>query len=191
MQLPLQITFRHMSTSPAIEADIRERAAALERFFDRITGCRVAVEATTHSQRQGNMYRVRIDLTVPGRELVAERDTLAHHAYSDVLTAVQETFAAAQRQLEDYVRDMRGDVKTHAPPTLGRVARLFRDEGYGFILSNEGDEVYMHRNAVAGGRGFDGLEEGDEVRFVVHEGEGEKGPQASTVVPLGKRRLSG
>jgi cold shock CspA family protein len=76
---------------------------------------------------------------------------------------------------------MRGDVKTHAGPTIGTIVRLFPD--YGFLVTDAGDEVYLHRNAVLG-HGFDKLNAGDKVRYVVHEGEGEQGVQASTVIPL-------
>lgn len=86
------------------------------------------------------------------------------------------------------MREMRADIKSHEAPSHGHVARLFKDDGYGFIRSSTGDEIYMHRNAVIGA-GFDALSEGDEVRYTLHEGEGEKGPQASTVVPVGKHHL--
>jgi cold shock CspA family protein len=78
---------------------------------------------------------------------------------------------------------MRGDAKTHAAPTIGRIVRLFAERDYGFLVTSDGDEVYLHRNAVLG-RGFDKLRLGDAVRYVVHEDEGEQGPQASTVIPL-------
>ena len=185
MQLPLQITFRQMPPSPAVEAHIRERAEALERFFPRITGCRVVVEASTRRRRKGRIYHLRIDLTVPGREIVVSRDPPEHHAHEDILVAVRDAFDAARRQLEDHVREARAETKSHEAPNHGRVARLFKDEGYGFIISSGGDEVYMHRHAVVGA-GFDALSEGDEVRYALHEGEGEKGPQASTVMAIGK-----
>lgn len=187
MQLPIQITFRKMAPSPAVEAHIRERAAELERFFGRIMACRVVVEASSRRHEQGNIYHLVIDLTVPGREIVVRRDPPEHHAHEDVLVAVRDAFDSARRQLEDHARAVRGDVKTHATPEHGRVVRLFPD--YGFIRVNDGTEVYMHRNAVIG-NAFDRLAEGDEVRFVIHEGEGELGPQASTVVPVGKHHLA-
>ena len=188
MQLPLQITFRNMASSPAVEAHIRERADDLDRFFERIMACRVVVEASTRRQHKGKLYHVRVDLTVPGREIVVKRDPPEHHAHEDILVAVRDAFDAARRQLEDHARDARGDVKAHETPSHGHIARLLKDQGYGFIRSSEGDEIYMHRNAVTGG-GFDALSEGDEVRYVVHEGEGEKGPQASTVIPIGKHHI--
>jgi len=189
MQLPLQITFRHMAPSPAVEAHIRERADALDRFFGRIMACRVVVEASTRRQHKGKLYHLRVDLTVPGREIVVKRDPSEHHAHEDILVAVRDAFDAARRQLEDHARSSRGDVKAHGTPSHGLVARLVKEEGYGFIRSSEGGEIYMHRNAVVGG-GFDALSEGDEVRYVVHEGEGEKGPQATTVVAVGKHHLA-
>lgn len=189
MQLPVQITFRNMDTSPAVETHIRERVDALDRLFGRIIGCRVAVEASGRHQRKGRLYHVRVDLTVPGREIVVNRDPPEHHAHEDILVAVRDAFDATRRQLEDHARTARGDIKTHETPSHGRIARLFKAEGYGFIRSSEGDEIYMHRNAVTGD-GFDALSEGDEVRYAVHEAEGEKGSQASTVVPVGKHHLA-
>ncbi len=112
MQLPLQITFRKMDTSPSVEAHIRERAEALERHFERITACRVVVEQSTRRQRKGKLYHVRIDLTVPGREIVVKRDPSENHAHEDILVAVRDAFDAALRQLEDHARRARGDVKT-------------------------------------------------------------------------------
>ncbi len=188
MQLPLQITFRHMDSSPAVEARIRERLAELERFFDRIISCRVVVESRHPRRRQGNLFRVRVDLKVPGAEVVVGRDPAAHHAHEDVYVAVRDAFDAARRLLEDHVREDRGDVKTHAVPEHGRVARLLPGRDCGFILSADGSEIYFHKNSVAGGL-YDKLEEGDEVRFVVKEAESAEGPQASTVVPLGKHHL--
>lgn len=189
MQLPLQITFRNMTSSPAVEAHIRERAEALDRFFGRIIACRVVVEARAHHHRKGKLYHLRVDLTVPGREIVVKRDPSEHHAHEDILVAVRDAFDAARRQLEDHARTSRGDIKAHETPSHGHVAQLFKERGYGFIRSSEGGEIYMHRNAVADG-GFDALSEGDEVRYVVHESEGDNGPQASTVVPVGKHHLA-
>ena len=90
--------------------------------------------------------------------------------------------------LEDYVRERRGEVKLHAVPDHGRVARLIAEQDYGFIVTDDGSEIYFHRNSVANGD-FEKLAVGDEVRFVTQETESPRGPQASTVVPLGKRHL--
>ena len=85
MQLPLQITFRHMDTSDAVAARIRERVEELERFSDRIMSCRVVVECQHPRRQQGNLFRVRVDLKIPGREIAVGRDPAAHHAHEDVI----------------------------------------------------------------------------------------------------------
>jgi cold shock CspA family protein/ribosome-associated translation inhibitor RaiA len=188
MQVPLQITFRHMDSSEAIAARIRSRAEELERFFDRIVSCRVVVECQHPRHQQGNLFHIRIDLNVPGREIVVGRDPAVHHAHEDPYVSVRDAFDAVRRLLEDYVRERRGDVKLHAVPDHGRIARLIAEQDYGFIATADGSEIYFHRNSVANGD-FDKLAVGDEVRFVVQEAESARGPQASTVVPLGKHHL--
>lgn len=188
MQLPLQITFRHMESSPAVETRIRERAEELERFFDRLVSCRVIVESAHPRRHQGSLFRVRIDIKAPGAEIVVGRDPAARHAHEDVHVAVRDAFDAARRLLEDHVRKGRGQVKTHVVPEHGRIVRLLYDRDGGFIMSADGKEIYFHKNSVAGGL-FDKLEIGDEVRFVAKEAESAEGPQASTVTPLGKHHL--
>jgi len=188
MQLPLQITFRHMDSSEAVAARIRERAGELERFFDRIISCRVVVECRHPRRRQGNLFRVRVDLKIPGREIAVGRDPAAHHAHEDVYVAIRDAFDAARRALEDHVRERRGEVKLHAVPEHGRIARLLPERDGGFILTSDGNEIYFHRNSVANS-GFDKLAVGDEVRFVAQHSESAAGPQASTVIPLGKHHL--
>lgn len=114
MQIPLQITFRHMDSSEALEAKIREKVATLERFADHIVSCRVTVEAPHQHHHQGQLFNIKIDLTLPGIEIVADRHPDKHHAHEDVYVALRDAFKAARRQLEDYVRKQRGQVKTHA-----------------------------------------------------------------------------
>lgn len=188
MQLPLQITFRHMETSDAVGARIRERAEELARFFDRIISCRVVVECRHPHRQQGNLFRVRIDLKVPGREIVVGRDFEAHHAHEDAHVAVRDAFDAARRLLEDYARDRRGEVKMHAVPDHGRIARLLSERDCSFMASADGTEIYFHRNSVSND-GFDSLAVGDEVRFVAQHSANAEGPQASTVVLTGKHHL--
>ena len=65
MQIPLQLSFRGMEPSAAVELKVRERVAKLERFSDRITSCRVVVESPHRRHHQGKLFHVRVDLTVP------------------------------------------------------------------------------------------------------------------------------
>jgi ribosomal subunit interface protein len=189
MQVPPQITFRHMNTSEALTARIYSRVEEVERFFDRIISCRVVVECQHRRRQQGNLFHVRIDLNVPGREIVVGRDPAARHAHEDAHVAVRDAFDAVRRLLEDHARQSRGDVKLHAVPDHGTIARLIAEQDYGFIATADGSEIYFHRNSVANS-GFDKLAIGDEVRFVVQEAESAKGPQASTVISIGKHHLA-
>lgn len=116
MQFPLEISFRNMDPSPAVEARIREKAAKLERFHDRIIACTVVVEAPHRHQHKGKLYSVHIDISVPGKDLVVDRAKPLDHSHEDVYVAVRDAFNAAGRRLEDYTRRMRGDVKTHGSP---------------------------------------------------------------------------
>lgn len=188
MQIPLQITFHNMPSSDAVEAKIRSRAMELEKFCDAIIGCRVAVEAPHHHHAAGNPFHVRVEVTVPGDKLVARREPDAHHAYTDVYVAIRDAFDTIRRQLEDYERRRRGQVKAHETPPHGRIAELNPEEGYGRIATPEGKLVYFHRDSVIGGH-FDALEVGTEVRF--DEEMGEQGPQASTVHVVGKHHIAG
>ena len=183
MQLPMQISFRGMEPSDAVETKIRERVGKLERFYDRIMGCRVVVESPHRRHHQGKLFHVRVDLTVPGGELAVSREPAEHHAHEDVFVAIRDAFDAAQRRLEDYARRQRGDLKTHEEPRTGRVCKLFPDEGYGFIETPDGTEVYFHKHSVLD-NAFERLKLGNDVEFV--EEQGEKGPQASTVRVIDK-----
>jgi ribosomal subunit interface protein len=97
MQFPLQITLRGMSHSPALEAEIRARAAKLEQFHAEIVSCRVVVEIPARHKHQGKEFAVNIDLHLPGREVAVTRS----HA-EDVFVAVRNAFDVARRKLEDH-----------------------------------------------------------------------------------------
>ena len=112
MQVPLEITFRGIAHSDAIETRIREKAAKLEQYCDKIIACRVAVEAEHHHQHQGNLYKVRIDVSVPQKQIVVSRDHHDKQAHEDFYVALRDAFAAAIRQLEEYARIQRGAIKT-------------------------------------------------------------------------------
>lgn len=182
MQVPLDISFRNMEHSDELADRIRERVDQLERFCERITACRVVVEAPHHHHRQGNLYRVRVYLSVPQRDLVVDRDPCEHHAHEDVNVAIRDAFKAARRQLEDYVREIRGQTKHHEQPAHGIVKQLVHDPGYGFIETPDGREVYFHFNSVLG-NDLDRLEIGCQVRFI--EEPGDEGPQATSVQLVG------
>src|SRR3990172_6203701 len=104
MKLPIQIIFRNMESSAAIEAAVRERADKLNQFYEHIMSCRVVIELHHRHHHQGNLYHVRVDLKVPDTEIVATREPAEHHAHEDVYVAIRHSFHAVRRRLEDYVR---------------------------------------------------------------------------------------
>ena len=186
MQLPVQVTFRGLSQSDALESLIREHAEKLDQFYSHIMSCRVVFEAQHRHQHQGKLYHVRIELSVPGQELVVSREQHDNPAHEDGYVVVRDAFQAARRQLEEFAQRRRRETKAHEVPPHGRVVFVSPDQEHGFIETVDGRQVYFHRNSVAG-NGFDRLAVGAEVRFV--ETPGEEGPQASTVQPVGKHHL--
>lgn len=101
-KIPLQITYRNFPPSETIAAKIRQHVAKLNRFADCITSCRVVVAAPHQHHRQGNIYQVRINLTVAGKELAINRSPSQHHDHENLYVAIRDAFAAAQRQLQSY-----------------------------------------------------------------------------------------
>jgi len=189
MQVPLDVAYENgLEPSASLQTRIEREAAKLERFSDRITACHVALVGRSGKRRHGDLFRVRLRLTVPGRaDIIVDRNPDADHAHEDPYVAVRDAFSAARRRLQDHVRRFSGAAKHHEAPPHGRIARLFPEGGYGFIEAADGQEIYFHRNAVVNAD-FAKLHVGAEVRFA--EGVGEKGPQASTVHIVGKSHVA-
>jgi len=173
MKLPLEISARDVRLNGETEELIREKAAKLDKLYDQIIGCRVKVDMPHRSQRSGMMYNVRIDITVPGMELIVKREP-----DEDLHVAIVNSFETAQRRIKEYSEKQRGEVKTHFEKPVARVIKIFPEEGYGFLMSSEGREVYFHENAVLDGK-FSDLNVGTAVTFV--EKVGDEGAQASSV----------
>jgi len=108
MQRPVQITFKDTARSDAVEQHIRDKAAKLETFYPNIIGCHVSVELPHKHHHQGKRHNVRIDIKVPGSEIVVNREE-----HEDIYIALRDAFDAAKRQVEEYGRIRRGKVKHH------------------------------------------------------------------------------
>src|SRR6516225_9265718 len=202
MMVPVQTTFRNMDASVAVAARVQEEADKLDKYFRRITSCRVIVEAPHRYHRHGDAFHIRIELEVPGKELVVthepnlkreEQGEWHKHLgvggpHQDVYVAIRDGFKAMRRQLRDYVRCLRHDVKAHHRAPHAKVSKLFPKEGYGFIETLEGREIYFHKNSLLN-LAFEHLEICDEVIF--SEEAGDKGPQAITIRPADKHHSIG
>jgi ribosome-associated translation inhibitor RaiA len=117
MTVPLQITFRDLPSSAAVEAQIRERAEHLERVFDRLTACRVIVEGRHRPQRAGRVAHLCIELILPGKVITIGGGAAAEfEAHDDVFVAVRAAFDAARRRLDRHAQRRRGEVKSHTLP---------------------------------------------------------------------------
>lgn len=203
MQLTPSITFRGIDPSAALEAEIRARIGKLETYYRPIMGCHVLVELAERHHETGNRYHVRIDVTVPGEEIVVTHEAGLHATAQDVdaekttkeaeadperkhaRVALREAFDIARRRLQDYGRRQRGTVKASARQPRGRVVQLFPIDEYGYIEAQDGHEVYFQKSSVLK-NAFDRLTVGSTVSFV--EEYGEKRPQASTVTLTHPRR---
>lgn len=188
IRLPIQIVFRNMHQSQAVEDKVREQAEKLGRYYDSIMSCRIVIEISHKHQHKGKLFHVRIDLTVPNAELVVSREPIDNHAHEDVYVAVRDAFIAMRRKLQEFVRKQHNMVKHHQKPLHGRVIEIVPPADYGYIETANGEEIRFSSNSVID-YDFDKLEVGDEVRFV--EAENDEEPSASTVHIIGKHHIVG
>ncbi|MEK0082033.1 HPF/RaiA family ribosome-associated protein [Benzoatithermus flavus] len=181
MDGPLEIVFHNVQPSEAVEAAIRERFAKLEKYYDRLTACRVSVEGLHRQHRTGNIYEVHIDMLVPGAQLVVSKQpqkVKERYANPDIYVSIKEAFDAAERQLKRFKRQLREDVQPQSTMFQGQVAEMHPEQDYGYLLTKEGALLYFNRNAVMDGT-FDQLAMGDVVHYV--EAMGDTGPTAVKV----------
>lgn len=173
MQVPLEVSYRYVEKTDALDALINEKVAKLEQVCDHINSCRVAIEKIHDRPSSGSPYRVRIDLTVPpNHELVADKNPGEGDQYDPLETVIRSAFDAARRQLVELNDRQHERVKSHPEQEMGAiVTKLFPEQGYGFIKSLDSDEdIYFHRNSVVEDD-FDRIEVGTGVRFVAQQSE--------------------
>lgn len=181
MQLPLHITFRNTEPSEALKGKIHERMEKLEKIYNHIMSCEVIIEEPHKHHHKGNIYQVKIILSIPGDRLVASSEAHYNHAHEEAHVAVRDAFDAIQRQLEQKARKQHGQVKHHEALPQGNISVLHPKDDYGRIVTAEGRDIYFHRNSVHGN--FEDLEIGSRVEFAFSEGD--RGPQASSVILMG------
>lgn len=160
MKLPLQITFRDLVPLPSLEPEIRRRVARLDQWTPDLMSCQVVVEAEGNRHHQGHVYQVRVRVRVTDEEIVVG----PHHRSQDIMVAVQDTFDALDRQLEDHARRRRGDTKPHPVVLRGRITSL-ADDGTGRIVSAAGEDFHFDRSQLLHAD-FERLAVDQEVRFL-------------------------
>ena len=88
MTRPLQVTFRNMAVAPVLEEEVRARAAWLETFYSEIVGCRVLIEFPHRHRSRGRPVHIRVELSVPGEDIVVNQETTRHLMFGDALSEI-------------------------------------------------------------------------------------------------------
>lgn len=183
MKVGLEVTYRNVEKTAAIESLIQEKLAKLERLCSYISSCHIAIEKVNDRPSHGSPYRARIDLTLPpSHELVADSNPGDTNQFVALDTVIRDAFSKMERQLKAQTRQQREAEKSQinhaAQDTTALVTKIYRDLDYGFIKALDGEDIYFHRNSVIHDD-FDRLEVGTGVRYVAVEGE--EGLRATTV----------
>jgi ribosomal subunit interface protein len=173
MQQPLQITFRDIDHSAAVEARIREKIDKLDTFYNHITSCKVVVGMVQKHQQQGKLHNISIFVSVPGKEFA-----VSHQPNENLYLAIQGAMDSLREQLDTYHRRLYGDTKDHGERLPGEIVRLMEDDCYGFIADEEKNEYYFNLTHLIGVK-FNQLHVGDKVRFM--PAVGNEGLQARRV----------
>ena len=186
MQTPVEIAFQGMDADASARDIILKHIEELEQRSGRITAARVVLKAPGGHHRIGN-YEVNIRLALPdGREVLVGRTPDKDDRQTDLPFAINDAFKHARRQLQDQVRKLDGQVKHHEGAPVGTVVEIDPLGEFGFIETDDGREIYFHRNSVLGGE-FSHLAVNSRVTYA--EEMGEKGPQAGTVRLIRKHKL--
>jgi ribosome-associated translation inhibitor RaiA len=161
MRIPMQITFHGLPHSQDIESKITEAAEKLDRIFGEIMSCRVVVDLDNRRHKRGNLYRIHIDVSVPGTELYVGREPGDRNAHKDAFVAIRDAFNAMERQLQEYGEARRGEAKKGVAAPHGRISELLTDQGSGSTEPSDARSMDFRKNGVVN-QGFDQLAQGSE-----------------------------
>lgn len=210
MQVPPEITYKGVNTTPEVDNLLQKQIARLEKVCGYIISLHVAIEKDQARHQIGNPYRIRLDIRIPpNHQLVVKRNSILHsdsrpQAEPDeepvktsqqrirkdepLPAAIRRTFDSARRQLEKLVERQRGETKTHPLNQVNAfVDKLFRNDGYGFLRTIEGEQIYFHQNSTLHGE-WERLQVGTGVRYSAELGE--KGLQATSIEIVNKPGVS-
>ena len=186
MNVPLTINFKDIEKTEVLESLIRSKAEKLETHCPYLSRCDVTVESTQEHQRNGQPFRVRIDMTVPpGHELSVTRAESEGEMHTSLPAGIRNAFKAAEQQLRKLKGKQIRDIKSHPEQVVDAViVEINREEGWGYLQTTDGRKLYFHENSVLHGN-FARLAIGTGVNF--SEEQGDKGPQATSVRIVEKR----
>ncbi len=115
MQRPVQVTYRGLTSSPAIDDAIQKRADKLEQLELGVTAVDVVVSMPSHHHRKGNFVHVRVDLEVHGKRVVTDREPERKLEHKDVYLAIRDAFDAAERRVHNLHARMRAPRRWAGP----------------------------------------------------------------------------
>jgi ribosome-associated translation inhibitor RaiA len=124
MEIPVKVQFRNLPFTPSLEQKVIERAQKLERYSDRITDCRVMIEASHRHHQYGVIYHVSIELDMPGKKLAVTREREMNPAHKDAWVAIRDAFDAIRRQMADYVSTWRKFDRRSSARSFGSSQRV-------------------------------------------------------------------
>lgn len=174
----IEIYFHGLDKSEFVENNIKEKIERLLKFEPKIMAVYVTVESPHLHRQRDRLYKIKIKLELPNRVINISKDHGIDEAHRDVYVAIRDAFKTLERMLKEDNRIRRGDVKMDVKPSRATVSKIFYEQGYGFLKTEDDREVYFDANSVLSDQ-FDRLELGQEVKY--KEEAGEEGPQASTV----------
>jgi len=184
MNLQTEIAFRGMDSDNRLKQLVQRHVQRLDHVGDGLVSCRVAIERRQPPVRTGAPYHVRVEVKIaPDGDLVVHKSGDAERTeHRSATTLVKQAFHAMERRVREETSRRRYEIKRHDVPRAF-VERVFPEEGYGFARTEDGEDVYIHRNAVLH-RGFERLTPGTAVR--IEAARGRKGPQATSVEIIDK-----
>lgn len=160
-----------MDRSPAVEDSIHKKIDELEQRFSHIMSCRVSVNFTSHRGNLGKLFEIHIVLTLPGKDISVSKASGHDHAHEDVYVAIRDAFSSALRMLDNRVEQMHDHRATNITLTMsGVVKRLFEEQGYGFIVTDDGKDVYFNKDSLTKSNWRE-LSVDQPVQFKQHEGD--------------------
>ncbi len=180
--IPFQITFLDFPESDAVWIAIQKKIEKLEHFFSGIIRCEVVISCPHRHRHADRLYHVQIHISMPGEDVIISHDHEKDESHRDIHIAIRDSFRAAERQLQDRVRILRHQIKTHEQiMSEGKISKVFSDDGYGFLSTSDGREIYFGNGSLLNQK-MDHLSIGQKVRFM--EVAGEKGPLATSMTVM-------
>ncbi len=119
MQRPVQITYRGLTSSPAIEDAIQKRADKLEQLELGVTAVDVVLSIPSHHHRKGNFVHVRVDVEVNGKRVVTDREPEKKIDHQDVYLSLRDAFDAAERRVHQLHAKYRAPRRWAGPRRAG------------------------------------------------------------------------